>query len=136
MATFKIEKVEGIGAALVEQFNKAGIVTTTDLRERAKTPQGRQALAEATGLTEVQILKFANIVDLFRIPGLSADFAALMEAAGIDCVAELAKRNPEILTKRLATVNQECDLSRYIPSLKDVTRWVEQAKALPRVIEP
>lgn len=72
----------------------------------AKTPALRKALAEAAGLSEKQILKFANMVDLYRIKGVGSEFAELLEAAGVDTVPELAQRNAENLAKKLAAVNK------------------------------
>jgi hypothetical protein len=58
----------------------------------------------------------------------------LLEAAGVDTVPELAQRNAGNLYEKLAAVNQEKNLVRQIPSVKQVTDWVNRAKQLPRVI--
>ncbi len=52
----------------------------------------------------------------------------------MDTVVELAQRNPENLHEKLLAVNAEKKLVRRVPSLAEVQDWVEQAKALPRVI--
>jgi hypothetical protein len=49
-------------------------------------------------------------------------------------VVELAQRNPENLHEKLLAMNAEKKLVRRVPSLTEVQDWVEQAKALPRVI--
>jgi predicted flap endonuclease-1-like 5' DNA nuclease len=135
MANHKIEEVEGIGPAIGEKLRGAGVATTDALLEGAKTPAQRKALAESTGLSEKQILKFANMVDLFRINGVGSEFAELLEAAGVDTVPELAQRNAENLAKRMAAVNEEKSLTRRVPSESEVTRWVAEAKTLPRMLE-
>ncbi|MBL8237203.1 MAG: DUF4332 domain-containing protein [Bryobacterales bacterium] len=135
MANHKIEEVEGIGPAIGEKLRGAGVATTDALLEGAKTPAQRKALAESTGLSEKQILKFTNMVDLFRINGVGSEFAELLEAAGVDTVPELAQRNAENLAKRMAAVNEEKSLTRRVPSENEVTRWVAEAKTLPRMIE-
>ena len=43
--------------------------------ENTRTPKLRKALAENTGLSEKQVLKFANMVDLYRISGIGSEFA-------------------------------------------------------------
>lgn len=135
MANHKIEEVEGIGPAIGEKLRGAGVATTDALLEGAKTPAQRKALAESTGLSEKQILKFTNMVDLFRINGVGSEFAELLEAAGVDTVPELAQRNAENLAKRMAAVNEEKSLTRRVPSENEITRWVAEAKTLPRMIE-
>lgn len=135
MATHKIEDVEGIGPVIGEKLRSAGVPDTDALLNGAKTPSQRKALAEASGLTEKQILKFANMVDLYRIKGVGSEYAELLEAAGVDTVPELAQRNAENLAKKLAAVNEEKNLTRRVPSESEVTRWVEEAKTLPRMLE-
>ena len=135
MANHKIEEVEGIGPAIGEKLRGAGVPTTEALLEGSKTPGQRKALAEAAGLSEKQILKFANMVDLFRIHGVGSEYAELLEAAGVDTVPELAQRNAENLAAKLAAVNEEKSLTRRVPSEAEVAKWVEEAKTLPRMIE-
>lgn len=135
MANYKIEDVEGIGPVIGGKLREAGVADTDTLLTSAKTPAQRKALAEASGVPETQILKFANMVDLYRVHGVGSEFGELLEAAGVDTVPELAKRNPETLAKRLASLNQERDLVRHVPQASSVTRWVEHAKTLPRMLE-
>jgi len=135
MANYKIEELEGIGPVLGEKLRGAGIKTTDDLLQNSKSPAQRKELAEKSGLSDAQILKFANMVDLFRIKGVGSEYAELLEAAGVDTVPELAQRNPENLTDKMKKVNDERKLTRRNPALKSVMKWVEQAKALPRFLE-
>lgn len=135
MASYKIEEIEGIGSVMGEKFRAAGINNTDKLLEGCKTKKQRQALAEATGVSEKLILKFANMADLFRISGVGQEYAELLEAAGVDTVPELATRKPENLTAKMEEVNEKKKLTRKTPSLKEVEKWVEEAGKLPRVLE-
>lgn len=135
MANYKIEEIEGIGPVTGEKLRNAGINNTDKLLEAAKTPKQRKALAEASGLQETMVLKFANMADLFRISGVGQEFAQLLEVAGVDTVAELAQRNADNLTAKMEQVNEEKKLTRRTPSLKEVEGWVAQSKELPRVLE-
>lgn len=135
MANYKIEEIEGIGPALGEKLRNAGITSTDKLLEGAKTKKQRLELSETTGIAEKQILKFANMADLFRINGVGQEFAELLEVAGVDTVPELAQRKAENLTAKMEEVNEEKKLTRRTPSLKEVEKWVEEAKSLPRVLE-
>lgn len=135
MANKKIVDVEGIGPAIGEKLKTAGVSDTDTLLKETKTPALRKALAAKTGLTDKQVLKFANMVDLYRISGVGSEYAELLEAAGVDTVPELARRKPDNLTTAMADLNATRKLVRRLPTETDVTQWVEQAKALPRMLE-
>lgn len=90
MANYTIEEIEGIGPALGAKLRAAGIVSTNKLLAGTKTKSQRQKIADAAGIPEKQILKFANMADLFRVQGVGKGFAELLEAAGVDSVPELA----------------------------------------------
>ncbi len=47
----------------------------------------------------------------------------------------MAQRRPENLHAKLAEVNEERKMVRRLPTLSEVTSWVEEAKTLPRSIE-
>ncbi len=127
----KIEEIEGIGPDTAEKLAKADIKTVEQLLDAACDPKGRKALAETTGIGDARILKFANQADLFRVSGVSTQYAELLEAAGVDTVKELAQRNAENLAAKMAEVNEEKNLVRQAPAPATVADWVEQAKNLP-----
>lgn len=135
MANYKIEDVEGIGPVLGEKFRAAGVKDTDALLKNALTPGQRKTLAEKTGLSEARVLKFANMVDLYRISGVGSEYAELLEVTGVDTVPELARRNAGSLAHAMAAVNQEKNLTRQVPTEAEVTKWIEQAKGLPRMLE-
>ena len=135
MATYKVEEIEGIGSVLGEKLRAAGINTVDKLLENAATKKQRQSLAEETGISEKQILKFTNMADLFRLNGVGQEYAELLEVAGVDTVPELAQRNAANLTAKMEEVNEAKNLTRKTPSATEVEKWIAQAKELPRVIE-
>jgi predicted flap endonuclease-1-like 5' DNA nuclease len=135
MANKKINDVEGIGPVIGEKLKNAGAADTDSLLNQAKTPALRKALAAKAGLTEKQLLRFANMVDLYRISGVGSEYADLLEAAGVDTVPELARRRADNLTTAMAELNATKKLVRRVPTEAEVTKWVEQAKALPRMLE-
>ncbi|MDE6263828.1 MAG: DUF4332 domain-containing protein [Paramuribaculum sp.] len=132
--SYKIDEIEGIGSAYAEKLEAAGIKTTEALLDKAETKKGREELAEATGISEKLILKWANHADLFRIKGVAGQFAELLEAAGVDTVKELRHRVPANLHAKLVEVNEAKNLCNRVPSEKEVTKMIEQAKELePRM---
>jgi predicted flap endonuclease-1-like 5' DNA nuclease len=134
MANKKIEDVEGIGPVIGDKLRAAGIKDTDGLLSRSKTPAQRKALAEASGLTYKQVLKFANMVDLYRINGVGSEYAELLEAAGVDTVPELARRRADNLARTMVDINTQRKLVRRTPTEAEVVRWVAEAKLLPRML--
>jgi len=131
MANQKIEEIEGIGPVMGEKFRGADVKDTDTLLEKGCTKAGRQALADATGLSTSQILKFVNMADLFRIKGVAGEYAELLECSGVDTVKELATRNAENLAAKLVEVNTEKKLTRKVPTGDQVADWIKQAGSLP-----
>ena len=131
----KIILIEGIGPTYAAKLSEAGVKTVEALLRTAATRAGRKALAEKTGIREENILEWANRADLFRIKGVGEEYSDLLESAGVDTVPELARRKPESLYAKLLEVNAAKKLVRQAPSQAQVASWIEQAKALPRVIE-
>jgi hypothetical protein len=127
-------KVEGIGQVYAGKLKEMGITTTAALLRAGATPKGRKELAEQSGISPKQILKWVNRVDLARIKGISEQYADLLEAAGVDTVPELAQRNAESLLQKLVETNEAKRLVRRLPTLGMVSNWIAQAKELPRVI--
>jgi hypothetical protein len=64
---------------------------------------------------------------LFRINGVGEEYSELLEAAGVGAVKELRNRNPENQHKKMAEVNEEKKLVRFLSALSMVERWIEHA---------
>jgi len=131
----KIEDVEGIGPGFAAKLTAAGVATTDALLERGGTSSGRDRLSESTGISEKLLLEWVNHADLMRISGVGSEYADLLEAAGVDSCAELARRN----AASLATTFQELDAARpnwirQIPGEKTIAGWIEQAEGMTKVV--
>jgi predicted flap endonuclease-1-like 5' DNA nuclease len=132
--SYPIEAIEGIGAALAGKLETVGIKRTTDLLESCGHAKGRSDVASKTGLSEKQLLKWANMADLMRISGVAGEFAELLEAVGVDTVKELQHRNAENLASKMVEVNEAKKLTRRTPAASEVEKWIEQAKTLQPMI--
>ncbi len=135
MAQYKIEDVEGIGPTYGEKLRAAGISNTDQMLVAGKTKKGRVELAEKTGISETLILKWVNMVDLYRVKGIGSEFSELLEASGVDTVKELKHRVPANLAQKMADVNAQKKLTRRVPTEAVVAEWIEQAKTLPAAVE-
>ena len=129
--SYPITDIEGIDGEVAAAFKSVGIRSTERLLEAARTVKGRKALAEKTGFNQNQLLCWANGADRMRIPGISKEYAGLLQAAGVVTVKELKYRNPANLASAMAEANKKRKLVRLLPSEKVVCRWIEHAKKLP-----
>ncbi len=130
----QIIDVQGIGPAYAEKLGGVGIHTTDALLREGATPDGRKKIAEGSGISHELILKWVNMVDLYRIKGIGSQYSELLEAAGVDTVVELSKRVAEHLNSKMMEVNQAKNLVNGLPGVKRLADWIEQAKKLPRVV--
>ncbi|MBZ0140176.1 MAG: DUF4332 domain-containing protein, partial [Pseudorhodoplanes sp.] len=85
-SSYPLTSLEGLVPDAAVALKKAGIRTTARLLDAAKRPKDRKALAEKTGISEKQILAWANMADRMRVPGLGPEYALLLCAAGVDTV--------------------------------------------------
>jgi hypothetical protein len=117
-------------AFCAHKFKSLGIRTTDALLEAARTVKGRKGLAAKTGISEQQLLEWANVADYMRIPGMGKAKVGLVRAAGATTVRELAYRNPARLARNMKEVNTIQKLVRVLPSEKSVEQLIAQARKL------
>ena len=129
-----IDTIEGIGIQNARKLRKARIRTTEALLKRAGTRKGRRELAAGIGVDEKLILEWVNRADLMRVRGIGQEYADLLEAAGVDTVKELRRRNPTSLLAKVIAVNESRTRVRRLPTDSMVERWVEHAKELPEAV--
>jgi predicted RecB family nuclease len=129
--TYSISKIDGLSAASLSKLKSVGIRTTEGLLEAARTVKGRKALAAKTGIAEQQLLRWANIADCMRIPGMGTAKAELLRAAGVSTLREFTLRNPARLAQNMKDANTKRKLVRVLPSEKSVEQLIEQARKLP-----
>jgi len=130
----KLDTIEGIGPALSEKLQEAGVDSIENLLGEGSTSKGRAGLAEKSGISEVQLLKFVNHADLMRIKGIGGEYSELLEQAGVDTVPELGQRNAANLAAKIEGINVEKKLVRSTPSESQIQDWIDQAKNLPKAV--
>ena len=120
--------VEGIGPAYLKKLAAAGITSQTQLLRN--DAEGRQALAEATGIGEALLGKWVSQIELAGLEGLSDQDAEILVAGEITSIQALAQAHPDILNGTLIAINAEKNLVKEVPSVEQIKGWIEQAKAL------
>lgn len=129
-----VKDLEGIGEFKGAKLEGMGIHTVEDILERCASSAGRKEVSQGCGLTEHELLRFANMADLCRIKGVGQEYSELLEAAGVDTIKELRHRVPANLHAKMVQTNDAKKLVRALPSESQVAEWVEQAKTLePKV---
>ena len=128
--TYPISDIDGMSAYFASKLKALGIRTTDGLLEATRTVKGRKALAAKTGISEQQLLEWANVSDYMRIPGMGRAKVGLVRAAGVTTVRELAHRNPSRLAQSMKEVNVRRKLVRVLPSEKSVEQLIAQARKL------
>lgn len=130
----KLTTIEGIGPRVAGKLRRAGIGSTDSLLNAGATKAGRQRICRDCGLEEAEILTWVNHADLMRVRGVGREYAELLEAAGVDSVPELRRRNSVNLATRMQEVNRTKRLVRQLPGPGTVAKWVAQARALERIV--
>jgi len=130
----KIIDIEGVGEVYAQKLQDAGIKTVEELLEQGATPKGRDQIAEKTGISGALILRWVNHADLIRIVGVAEQYAELLEASGVDSIPELSHRVAENLYAKMVEVNEKKSLVRRLPSVGQVSAWIDQCKNLPRAV--
>jgi nucleotidyltransferase/DNA polymerase involved in DNA repair len=128
--TYPITEIEGMTAFSAAKLKSLGIRTTAALLEAARTVKGRKLLAAKTGISEQQLLEWANVSDYMRIPGMGKAKVSLVRAAGVTTVRELGLRNPARLAQNMKEVNTRRKLVRIMPSEKSVEQLIAHARKL------
>lgn len=123
-----IKEIEGIGPAFGKKLEGAGVATTESLLKQGASKSGRKKIADETGIPEAKVLDLVNMTDLMRVKGIGAEFAELLEAAGVDTLKELRNRNAANLHAALEETNAKKKLTRRVPSLSMVEDFIAQAK--------
>ncbi|MBT8485986.1 MAG: DUF4332 domain-containing protein, partial [Phycisphaerae bacterium] len=92
--------------------------------------KGRKATAEKAGVSESQLLKWANMADLMRVSGIGGEYAELLKASGVDTIKELRTRNAENLAEKAKQINEAKSLTRVVPSASVISGWISKAKEM------
>jgi predicted RecB family nuclease len=128
--TYPLSQIEGMTPFAAAKLKKLGIRTTEALLEAARTVKGRKELAGKSGISEQQLLEWANICDYMRIPGMGKAKTVLLRAAGVATVRELSLRNPARLAQNMKDVNTKRKLVHVLPSEKSVEQIIQRARKL------
>ncbi|UCF60022.1 MAG: DUF4332 domain-containing protein [Anaerolineaceae bacterium] len=130
-----LREMLGVDEIYADRLEAVGITHSKHLFERGRTKEERERLSEASGVPLEELIELVKLSDLARIRGLGGAFVRLFYEAGADTIEALSKWEPEKLSQAVVKLNKEREITKWVPSLKDVKQYVEMADALEKVIE-
>lgn len=120
---------------VVERLEAVGIMSTRDYFGRARTVEGRAALAADLDLDPAVILELARLSDLARVGGVGPVAARLLLDAGVGSVAESRALSVEELRDRMQAALDARPETAGTISVKDAMYYRDMAEFLPVVAE-
>ena len=123
-----IDSINGMTHTEATKLRRARVRTTVTFLQIASTRSGRALLTKETGITSPKLLHWAKRAELMKIKNLGRDYADLLEAVGVESVADLKRRNPESLHEMMHNTNQIKKIVDRMPSLKRVASWIDDSK--------
>ena len=123
-----IDSINGMTHTEATKLRRARVRTTVTFLQIASTRSGRALLTKETGITSPKLLYWAKRAELMKIKNLGKDYADLLEAVGVESVSDLKRRNPESLHEMMNGINKRKKIVDRMPSLKRVTRWIDDSK--------
>ncbi|MFL2690813.1 MAG: DUF4332 domain-containing protein [Candidatus Actinomarina sp.] len=123
-----IDSINGMTHTEATKLRRARVRTTTTFLQIASSRSGRALLTKETGISSPKLLHWARRAELMKIKNLGRDYADLLEAAGVESVSELKRRNPESLHEMMAKINFKKNIVDRMPSLKRVSKWIDDSK--------
>ena len=123
-----INSINGMTHTEATKLRRARVRTTVTFLQIASTRSGRALLTKETGITSPKLLHWAKRAELMKIKNLGRDYADLLEAVGVESLADLKRRNPESLHEMMHNTNQIKKIVDRMPSLKRVASWIDDSK--------
>ncbi|WP_024771133.1 DUF4332 domain-containing protein [Aquimarina macrocephali] len=131
----RIKDFPETSADVVLKLEKIGIKHTRHLFDKIITIGDRTLLSKQININDEEILRLAKLTDLSRIRWVNHTFAYVLYEAGYDAVEKITNTNPDLLYKKITTLNAERKFYPAHIGLNDMKMLVECAEMLPLDIE-
>ena len=126
----EITSIKGIGPKYAAKLQKVGIHSVTGLLKKCVDKKSIRFVSEQTGISVSMLLKWTNLVDLYKIRGVGSEYSILLEEAGVYTVKALGKKNSDDLHAKMVKINTQKKIVKQLPSSSKVADFVKQAVAL------
>jgi hypothetical protein len=125
----------GVNHQHTQALRKEGVFTSQHMLKAGRTEQGREKLAERTGVPLSAILELVKLADLSRIPGLARKRARLYYDAGLDVMDKIAKCDDKEMRQMFVEFVERTGFDGTPPTPFEAAFTVKLAKYLPRIVE-
>ena len=125
----------GVNHQHAQALRKEGVFTSEHMLKVGRTKEGREKLAEKTGVPLSAVLELVKLADLSRIPGLARKRARLYYDAGLDVMDKIGKWDPKEMQQMFAEFVERTGFDGTPPTPFEATFTVKLAKHLPRIVE-
>lgn len=129
-----LAKLISIGEGNADRLGRLGIDTPSALILSGASSKGRKEIADKTGLKGATILMWVRQAELFRLLGFSEQDANLLQLAGVIDASDLSHQQPASFYQTLLQVKQKTNTFYQIPTLSQLTKWIDQSKQMLRLI--
>lgn len=133
-AMASISAIRAIRHKDATKLRKARVRTTESLLRQASTRPGRGAVSEKTGIPTADLLRWAQQADLMRVPGVGAEYADLLSAAGVDTIKALRRRNANNLMTAMTQINSKKRKVQRLPTSEMIQGWIEAANEMEPLV--
>jgi hypothetical protein len=120
-----LEELTALDAPAIAKLRAAGLPTPERL-ERAARAGGVAAISARTGIPARVLAPAAAEASLAVHKGMGVAFARLLERTGVGGVADLSRRDPDALARRVARVARS---DERVPRREIVRVWVRDARS-------
>jgi len=131
----KLIEMEKVDPVLIEKLRRIGIISVEGLLRAGATRADRLSICVRSATTRGTVDALVQEADLIRITGVGPAFAHLLRRAGVHSVGELALADTTTLVDALFEANLVLELLAHLPSDRQVSAWIWQAKKLDPVLE-
>lgn len=124
-----LETIKGIGPGYAARFHGSGVAGISDLLEKTRTKDHREAIAAETGFTVEQMTQWREQADLTRIKGVGESYLDLLHRADVWTVAQLAGGDAGEIAHRIQQIDIP-GMPDQLPGEDQVSTWIAEAKKL------
>jgi predicted flap endonuclease-1-like 5' DNA nuclease len=130
----RLTDIKGMDPVLAEKLEEVGIKTIERLLQIAGYRNSREDLADAIGISTECLHKWVLMADLMRIKGIGDEYCDLLKEVGVEMLEELRTRQANTLYQAMIQLNAQKRLVRRLPSLNDVSYWIDEANDLDPLV--
>ncbi len=126
---YEIEEVEGIGPGYGKKFRNMGVNTTCDLANKFLRDNGATKKASKQMKVDFDAVRaWACMADLMRIPGVSGQYAEIIQTVGVSSRKELTQMSVNSLQSKMAEFNAKNPIVPEVPTVDMLVSWATAAK--------